>query len=35
MYKALEDKSNFVMTGVSEEVKEILETSGFDQFFIK
>ena len=35
MYKSLEDKSNFAITGVSEEVKEILETSGFDQFFIK
>ena len=35
MYKSLEDKSNFSMTGVSEEVKEILETTGFDQFLLK
>ena len=34
MYKSLEDKSRFKMTGVSEEVREILETTGFDQFLL-
>ena len=34
MYKSLEDKSRFRMTGVSEEVREILETTGFDQFLL-
>ena len=32
MYKSLEDKSRFKMTGISEGVREILETTGFDQF---
>ena len=35
MYKSLENKENFEMTGVSEEVREILETTGFDQFLLK
>lgn len=35
MYKSLEDKNNFEMTGVSDEVMEILETTGFDQFLLK
>ena len=34
MYKSLEDKSRFKMTGVREEVREILETTGFDQFLL-
>ena len=34
MYKSLEDKSQFKMTGVNEEVREILETTGFDQFLL-
>jgi anti-anti-sigma factor len=35
MYKSLENKENFEMTGVSEAVREILETTGFDQFFLR
>ena len=35
MYKSLEDKSGFRMTGVSDEVREILETTGFDQFLLQ
>ena len=35
MYKSLENKDNFEMTGVSNEVREILETTGFDQFLLK
>ena len=35
MYKSLENKENFEMTGVSEDVREILETTGFDQFFLR
>jgi anti-anti-sigma factor len=35
MYKSLENKDNFEMTGVSEAVREILETTGFDQFFLR
>ena len=35
MYKSLEDKNNFEMTGVSDEVMDILETTGFDQFLLK
>ena len=35
MYKSLENKDNFEMTGVSEAVREILETTGFDQFLLK
>ena len=35
MYKSLSDKEQFDMTGVSSEVREILETTGFDQFLLK
>ncbi len=35
MYKSLEDKDGFEMTGVSDAVREILETTGFDQFLLK
>ena len=35
MYKSLENKDNFEMTDVSNEVREILETTGFDQFLLK
>ena len=35
MYKSLANKDNFEMTGVSNEVREILETTGFDQFLLK
>ena len=35
MYKSLENKDNFEMTGVSDEVREILETTGFEQFLLK
>ena len=35
MYKALPDKEHFEMTGVNSEVREILETTGFDQFLLK
>ncbi len=35
MYKSLEDKQNFALTGVNDEVQEILRTSGFDQFLLK
>ena len=35
MYKALPDKEQFEMTGVNSEVREILETTGFDQFLLK
>ena len=35
MYKSLENKDNFEMTGVSDEVREILETTVFDQFLLK
>ena len=34
MYKSLHDKSRFKMTGISESVREILETVGFDQFIV-
>ena len=34
MYKSLEEKSRFKMVGVNEAVKDILETTGFDQFFL-
>ena len=33
MYKSLSDKSRFKMTGMSESVREILETTGFDEYF--
>ena len=35
MYKSLENKDRFELTGVSDEVREILETTGFDQFLLK
>lgn len=35
MYKSLSDKDKFEMTGVSDAVREILETTGFDQFLLK
>ena len=35
MYKSLENKDGFELTGVSDEVREILETTGFDQFLLK
>lgn len=35
MYKSLENKDQFEMTGVNDEVREILETTGFDQFLLK
>jgi len=31
----LKDKTGFEMTGVSDAVREILETTGFDQFLLK
>ena len=31
MYKSLENKDNFQMTGITDAVREILETTGFDQ----
>ena len=34
MYKSLADKEKFEMTGVSEDVREFLKTTGFDQFFL-
>jgi anti-anti-sigma factor len=34
MYKSLIDKSQFKLLNVSDEVKEILETTGFDQFLL-
>ena len=34
MYKSLENKEDFRMTGVTESVREILETTGFDQFLL-
>ena len=34
MYKSLENKDNFELTGVSQEVREIMETTGFDQFLL-
>ncbi|MBQ6928466.1 MAG: STAS domain-containing protein [Oscillospiraceae bacterium] len=34
MYKTLEDKSRFKLLNVSDEVKEILEVTGFDQFLL-
>ncbi|MCR5236975.1 MAG: STAS domain-containing protein [Lachnospiraceae bacterium] len=35
MYKSLEDKDKFKMTGISAAVREIIKTTGFDEFFIK
>ncbi len=34
MYKSLEDKEKFKMTGINAVVREIMETTGFDTFFI-
>ena len=34
MYKSLSDKGRFKLSGVRKEVQEILETTGFDQFFM-
>ncbi|MBQ7676606.1 MAG: STAS domain-containing protein, partial [Lachnospiraceae bacterium] len=34
MYKSLPDKDKFEMTGISKDVREIFETTGFDEFFI-
>lgn len=34
MYKALEDKSQFKMAGMTDSVKEIMEVTGFDQFLL-
>ena len=34
MCKSLEDKSRFKMTGISDDVREILETTGFDQLLL-
>ena len=34
MYKSLEDKSRFRMIHVNNEVKEILDVTGFDQFLL-
>jgi anti-anti-sigma factor len=34
MYKSLEDKSRFKITGINDNVREILETTGFDQFLL-
>ena len=34
MYKALEDKSRFDLVGTTDSVKEIMEVTGFDQFFL-
>ena len=35
IYKSLANKDRFEMTGVSGEVREILEATGFDQFLLK
>lgn len=35
IYKSLKDKDKFELTGVNASVKEIFETTGFDQFFLK
>ena len=35
MYHSLADKDRFEMTGVSENVREILKTTGFDQFLLR
>jgi len=34
MYKSLKNKSQFKLLNVSDEVKEILETTGLDQFLL-
>ena len=35
MYNSLENKDNFQMTGVTDDVREILQTTGFDQFLLR
>jgi anti-anti-sigma regulatory factor len=35
MYKSLENGDNFRMTGVTDAVREILVTTGFDQFLLR
>ncbi|HAG70060.1 MAG TPA: hypothetical protein DCL38_08805, partial [Lachnospiraceae bacterium] len=35
MYKSLKDKDSFELTGVNAAIREIMETTGFDQFFLK
>ena len=35
MYKSLKDKDSFELTGANAAVREIMETTGFDQFFLK
>ena len=35
MYKSLDDKDRFELIGLSDEVREILETTGFDQFLMR
>ena len=34
MYKALDDKKQFNLVGTTDSVKEIMEVTGFDQFFL-
>ena len=34
MYKSMEDKSRFKLLNVSDEVRKILEVTGFDQFLL-
>jgi anti-anti-sigma factor len=34
MYKSLENKNQFKITGVNDAVREIIETTGFDQFLL-
>ena len=34
MFKALDDKSQFNLVGTTDSVKEIMEVTGFDQFFL-
>ena len=35
MYKSLDDKDRFELIGLCDEVREILETTGFDQFLMR
>ena len=35
MYKSLDNDDNFKMNGVNDEVREIMEKTGFDQFLLK
>ncbi len=34
MYKALDDKDQFKLVGMTDSVKEIMEVTGFDQFLL-